>query len=93
MLTIFGLGVDLIEGNPLLYQPLDTLFGVAGGKFDRLFITQARPRVEGIVHMRFDTVLFVRNSSDASLGVIGGPLTQGSLAQYHHLGVVGETQR
>ena len=48
--------------------------------------------IQGVADVGFDTVLFIENGSDASLGIVGGPLTQGSLAQYHHPSVVSKTQ-
>ena len=76
----------------MLDEPLDAAFGIPGGELDGISVTQTGAGIQGVADVGFDTVLFIENGSDASLGIVGGPLTQGSLAQYHHPSVVSKTQ-
>ena len=90
----FPLGIlFLIEGDPLLNEPLDGVAGVAGGELHHRRVAQPGAGVERVAHVGFDAVGLVEHGSDASLRIESGPLTDGPLAQNQDFGLVCQSQR
>ena len=70
VITLFTIGLNLrIKQNALINEPLDARSGVAGDELNCMAIAQSRAGNQRILDVRIDTVGFIKNSGNASLGI------------------------
>ena len=80
-----GLGIKL---HAELYQPVDRLRCTFHGKTDNVLMTQSSTSIQGVVDVGVDAVILVNHCCDSTLGIVGGPLAAGVLADHSDRHVV-----
>ncbi|MNP14429.1 hypothetical protein D3C76_1067520 [compost metagenome] len=80
--TVFARFVIMGEGHALCDQPFDGFTAVLDGEAHGIFAAEAAAGVEGVLHVRFDSVAVVQHCGYTALRPEGGALGQFALAQH-----------